>query len=1248
MASDLPAIVSPLPNDVRNFLQRVREMLVQSGNYRFVTVADLLNGNIGALSASGSLYTASTESYDFTPPPAPANLVAVGALATILLQWDAPVYAKHAHTEVWRASVDNLGVAAMIGAAQGVMYADSVDAQSSYYYWVRFISQASIEGPFNAISGVLGTTSADPSAMLEILANQITASELSSALNSRINLIDAPATGLVAQVGALAAQTIPAINEQTDALAFAINELSLQASAAQQKLLFSKAITDATITVDPATGTITLTAVEALKNGSSITLNTVETTLNAHDASIISNASAISSVDGRVTSAESTITQHSSDILLRATITELNDVAAAILAGFTPAYTWAFNGTVESWTANAATLTAYSYDMEVAETGAGAYIESPAISVDGSIDSLIYIKLDKKAGTGWTGKVQYQTAGHGYSDSHYKAFAQPTWDATYKLLALDMTTLTAGGDDWATGTITGVRIFIGAGSGDITDIDTIEIGKSQIDQMLTADLNARLGEAEISISANTAAIALKASQTTVTGHEARLTSAEADVDANAAAIALKAASTTVSAIDARLGAAEIDIDANTASISSKASQITVDAIDTRVSTAESTLDANAGSITLVTMQAQEATSNVNAVGDSLLSALVGLDNTLGRDRVSSYGVATAMLEITSAVNALGAEAAARLLLEAAYQSTAAALSSDYYTRAAADAAVASYTASMSAAAFKQRIYPQPAAPTDITLFVGDVWIDTDNNFAISYWDGTAWQLSQDTRIASNTAAITAEQTVRADADSAAASSISTLQSSVSTAQTAANTAQSAANTAIANSAIAQTTADTAVSASTANANSINQVSARLDTGDFADVEVSAAASASTLYGMSGEYTVKMSVNGKVVGYGISTGGTTGSKFIASVDTFAVQIPDSSITPWSASLTVALGRCIGISGNTAKMLVCRQAGTTGSSEPSIAGAIGTLITTDGSVIWQIASRVPLYVAAAEQTIDGVTVYPGVYFDGAMIVNATINNAQIANLAVDNAKIASMSVNKLTAGELNIGAYIRHGQTAYNVGTGFFLGDGGGDVPKFSLGVQDGAGLTWDGTSLSLTGMFTAAAVNAVNTINLAGNAVTVPEYVTGSYWGRFSSTLRVYVMTTSASLMANFVAGVATPKTVTAHLYVDYAETGANDSYGYVSIYRMTASELAQLTSSNWNNPPGTLVSSSGERTTCVPTNYTYAKRMHSITVSFKDTMAGATDGVGFYYVAILAFKAASDPGMPLVSTFIITSIGTKR
>lgn len=51
-------------------------------------------------------------------------------------------------------------------------------------------------------------------------------------------------------------------------------------------------------------------------------------------------------------------------------------------------------------------------------------------------------------------------------------------------------------------------------------------------------------------------------------------------------------------------------------------------------------------------------------------------------------------------------------------------------------------------------------------------------------------------------------------------------------------------------------------------------------------------------------------------------------------------------------------------------------------------------------------------------------------------------------------------------LNNSAHIRQGQTDYDTGTGFWLGDDGGTA-KLSIGDSTGDKLTWDGSELSLT-------------------------------------------------------------------------------------------------------------------------------------------------------------------------------------
>jgi hypothetical protein len=52
----------------------------------------------------------------------------------------------------------------------------------------------------------------------------------------------------------------------------------------------------------------------------------------------------------------------------------------------------------------------------------------------------------------------------------------------------------------------------------------------------------------------------------------------------------------------------------------------------------------------------------------------------------------------------------------------------------------------------------------------------------------------------------------------------------------------------------------------------------------------------------------------------------------------------------------------------------------------------------------------------------------------------------------------------------GSAIRSGQTAYDTGTGFFLGNVAG-TPKFSIGNSAGNKLTWDGSALAITGTLT---------------------------------------------------------------------------------------------------------------------------------------------------------------------------------
>lgn len=131
---------------------------------------------------------------DMTPPPAPSGVTATGLFASVQVQWDAPIYRNHSYAEVWRADTDVIGNAVLIGTSNTRYYVDSIGTSATKYYWVRFVSQADVEGPYQSLNGLMAQTATDPGLVLASLTGQITNTQLHSTLASRINLIDAPAS----------------------------------------------------------------------------------------------------------------------------------------------------------------------------------------------------------------------------------------------------------------------------------------------------------------------------------------------------------------------------------------------------------------------------------------------------------------------------------------------------------------------------------------------------------------------------------------------------------------------------------------------------------------------------------------------------------------------------------------------------------------------------------------------------------------------------------------------------------------------------------------------------------------------------------------------------------------------------------------------------------------------------------------------------------------------------------------------
>lgn len=165
----LPRIVSSIPSDVRNFLDRVREYLSEGGEGRFVTLGELRKGGIVGTTPGGAIIPP-TE-YAVEDPTAPKNLVVTGAFATIIVEWDPPDYLGHAYTEIWASATNDFSTMELVGTSEGTIFSHSLGSGATRYYWIRFVNTLGTVGPYNSTNGTVGSTSQDPDYLIEVLSD---------------------------------------------------------------------------------------------------------------------------------------------------------------------------------------------------------------------------------------------------------------------------------------------------------------------------------------------------------------------------------------------------------------------------------------------------------------------------------------------------------------------------------------------------------------------------------------------------------------------------------------------------------------------------------------------------------------------------------------------------------------------------------------------------------------------------------------------------------------------------------------------------------------------------------------------------------------------------------------------------------------------------------------------------------------------------------------------------------------------
>ena len=251
----IPGISKP-PADVSPALRRYLESLSETIEIRLgrrgdprdraITLRELIDSGLATelagrpFNPNGGGETTFEPPYDSTVPPIPTGFTANGGYAIVTLFWDYPKYGPHAHTEIWRNSANVIGDAQLVGISSGLSFVDPVGEGASFYYWVRHVSTSEVYGQFNSANGTLAQTALNVVLLLATLNGAITESQLTTALGSRINLIDASASTVnsvayrVAQeatarstaISNEAAARAAAITSAVDTLQAQINDLS--------------------------------------------------------------------------------------------------------------------------------------------------------------------------------------------------------------------------------------------------------------------------------------------------------------------------------------------------------------------------------------------------------------------------------------------------------------------------------------------------------------------------------------------------------------------------------------------------------------------------------------------------------------------------------------------------------------------------------------------------------------------------------------------------------------------------------------------------------------------------------------------------------------------------------------------------------------------------------------------------------------------------------------------------------------
>jgi hypothetical protein len=183
MPTNLPSIPTISGNNIDPQVFQVLSALtanvvaLRDGNVAlpYVTAEQLS----GAVSNAADLFIGDTPSLE--PPIALDNLEVIGGILFNMLTWG-QLPGNVDHINIYRAASNDRTISRVVGTTQFCIWADYIPegVNTKYYYWLRVVSKAGIEGSWNLVDGHVSTTgtSATPMGIGDKQVGTISASKI--------------------------------------------------------------------------------------------------------------------------------------------------------------------------------------------------------------------------------------------------------------------------------------------------------------------------------------------------------------------------------------------------------------------------------------------------------------------------------------------------------------------------------------------------------------------------------------------------------------------------------------------------------------------------------------------------------------------------------------------------------------------------------------------------------------------------------------------------------------------------------------------------------------------------------------------------------------------------------------------------------------------------------------------------------------------------------------------------------------